>query len=231
MSNDVFSRTRGPFTAAIFDMDGLLLDSERPILDAWLQASRELNAEIGPELFLSVLGRRAADAGAQFRASFPQGFPFEAARARVQEILAAHRAGRGFALKPGVRSVLSLLQERAVPCAVASSTRRAEVERRLAQARLSAHFQALVGGDEVERGKPEPDVFLLAAARLGVDPQGCVVFEDMEHGARGALAAGMQVVLVPDLKQPSDGFHTACLDVLTSLEVIAAQLEGWFPAR
>ncbi|MET0340764.1 MAG: HAD family phosphatase [Polyangiales bacterium] len=219
-----------PFSAAIFDMDGLLLDSERPILEAWLTASRELCADISPEIFLSVLGRRAADAGAQFRASFPEGYPFDKARARVQELLAAHRDGCGFALKPGVLPLLGALKARGVPCAVASSTRRAEVERRLAKCDLTSYFQALVGGDEVERGKPDPDVFLRAAERLGVAPRGCVVFEDMEHGARGAIAAGMKVVLVPDLKEPSDGFRSECLAVLASLDMIAAQLEGWFPS-
>lgn len=231
MSDDASrERPAPPFAAAIFDMDGLLLDSERPILDAWMTVSRELSADISPEIFLSVLGRRAADAGAQFRASFPAGFPFERARGRVQELLAAHRADSGFALKPGVLTLLAFLKEQAVPCAVASSTRRAEVDRRLARAGLTPYFKAMVGGDEVERGKPEPDVFLLAASRLGVAPARCVVFEDMEHGARGALAAGMQVVLVPDLKQPSDAFHSECLAVLASLEAVA-ELTTWFSPR
>jgi HAD superfamily hydrolase (TIGR01509 family) len=220
-----------PFAAAIFDMDGLLIDSERPILDAWIKAADELGLPLAADALLHALGRRAEDARVLFRAAFPAEFPFDRARARVQALLSAQREQAGFAVKQGVAALLVRLAERGIPCAVASSTRRAEVERRLAAAGLAPYFGALVGGDEVEHGKPAPDTFLLAARRLEVDPARCVVFEDMEHGARGALAAGMQAVLVPDLKQPSDEVRTLCLSVLTSLELLDPHFSAWFGPR
>ena len=220
----------GRFAAAIFDMDGLLLDSERPILDAWLQASAELGYALSPEPLVHALGRRAEDARGLFRAAFPDDFPFDRARARVQALLTQRREQGPFSLKAGVSKLLARLVSLNVPCAVASSTRRAEVERRLAHAGLSAYFRALVGGDEVEHGKPAPDTFLLAARRLEVEPARCVVFEDMEHGARGAIAAGMQAVIVPDLKQPGDAVRALCLSVLPSLELHDAHFDAWFPA-
>ena len=88
----------------------------------------------------------------------------------------------------------------AFPRAVATSTRRERARAKLARRGLLARFAALVGGDEVARGKPAPDIFLLAAARLGVAPADCVVLEDSEPGVRGALAAGMMPIMVPDLR-------------------------------
>ena len=220
------SNRSGPFMAAIFDMDGLLLDSERAIMDAWQQAAQEHGASLSSDSYLPLKGRRAADVRGLMRGMLPPGFAFDAARARVQELIALRRRKEGFVVKPGARALLTQLQAAEVPCAVASSTRREEVERRLSLAGLAVQFQALVGGDEVEHGKPAPDIFLLAAARLGRAPRQCLVFEDIEHGARAAIAAGMQVVIVPDLKQPSAEARAFSLAVLGSLEEVALVLDA-----
>jgi len=219
------------FTAAIFDMDGLLLDTERVILEAWQAVARELGTELARETYVQLIGRRAADVRGLFRSLLPEDFPFDEARGRVQRLVAERRAREGFRVKPGVQSLLNRLEQHHVPCAVASSTRLEEVERRLQAVQLRSHFQAVVGGDEVANGKPAPDIFLLAASRLGVPAAACVVFEDVEHGARAAVAAGMQVVIVPDLKPPSAEAQAFSLAVLSSLEDVQNTFERWFPAR
>jgi beta-phosphoglucomutase-like phosphatase (HAD superfamily) len=84
------------------------------------------------------------------------------------------------------------------------------------------------GGDEVLRGKPHPDLVLLAAERAGHAPAHCLVFEDSEHGARGAIAAGMSVVIVPDLKRPGDDAIAASLAVLASLHDAQVHVDDWF---
>src|SRR4029453_166271 len=124
-------------------------------------------------------------------------------------------------------ALLQALRNRAVTCVVASSTHHDEVRSRLAQAGLAGYFSAVSGGDEVERGKPHPDLFLLAAQRAGHDPSLCLVFEDSEHGARGAIAAGMWVVIVPDLKTPSDDAAAACVAVLASLHDAQVHVVDW----
>lgn len=220
-----------PFGAAVFDMDGLLLDSERPILDAWLQAAREHGAPIDPQAYLQVVGRRGADGHALFRAALGPGFPFDAVRSRVQALLAEARQRDGHVLKPGVRALLARLRAQRVPCAVASSTRRAEVEARLGSQGLLDSFDAFAGGDEVRDGKPAPDVYLLAAERLGVAATTCLAFEDSEHGAQAALAAGMAVVVVPDLLRPGAALRAASLAVLGSLEDAHAHHRDWFGPR
>jgi HAD superfamily hydrolase (TIGR01509 family) len=216
-----------PFRAVVFDMDGLLLDSERPLFEAWLEAARELGFAFAPELLLGVLGRPGKEGVALFRASLGKEYPYEQVRARAQVLLAATRA-RGYRVKEGARALLARLEARGIRCAVASSTRHAQVEDHLTRAGLRSFFQTVVGGDEVERGKPAPDIFLLASQRLTTDPTACLVFEDSEHGARGAIAAGMQVVIVPDLNPPSDEARSFSLAVLDSLTQTDERFAAWF---
>jgi HAD superfamily hydrolase (TIGR01509 family) len=213
------------FGAVVFDMDGLLLDSERPLLDAWVRAARELDCPFEPELLARVLGRPGKDGVAMFRAALPHDFPWEPVGRRARELLTAHREA-GYRVKPGARELLTRLRQAGVPCAVASSTKRAQVERQLHQVELLPFFGAIAAGDEVENGKPAPDIFLLAAERLGVPATTCLVFEDSEHGARGAIAARMQVVLVPDVNQPGDEARAFSLAVLDSLA--DTSFDDWF---
>ena len=219
-----------PFRAAVFDMDGLLIDSERPILDAWLQVAREFGAPLTEADYLHVVGCGEADTRAQLQQCLGDTCSYDAARARVGALLAPRQA-QGFAAKAGAVALLQQLRARGVACVVASSTGRAEVQRRLQQAGLAAFFASLSGGDEVARGKPHPDLFLLAAQRARQSPCDCLVFEDSEHGARGAVAAGMAVVIVPDLKSPSAEACAASLAVLASLRDAQVQLERWFGHR
>jgi HAD superfamily hydrolase (TIGR01509 family) len=219
-----------PFRAAVFDMDGLLIDSERPILVAWLQAAREFGAPLTEADYLHVVGCGEADTRAQLQRCLGDACSYDAARARVGSLLAPHQA-QGFAVKSGVVALLQQLRERAVPCVVASSTERAEVQRRLQQAGLAGFFTSVSGGDEVTRGKPHPDLFLLAAQRAQLRPCDCLAFEDSEHGARAAVAAGMAVVIVPDLKPPGAEARAASLAVLASLREAQAHIGRWFGHR
>jgi HAD superfamily hydrolase (TIGR01509 family) len=219
---------RPPFRAVIFDMDGLLIDSERPILEAWLQASLEHDRPIEREVYLQVLGRTGPDGRAFMKQLLGEGFPYESVRERVQALIAQARQRDGHVAKAGAAELLARLQALGLPLAVASSTFRAEVDARLASAGLARYFNAVAGGDEVVNGKPSPDVFLLAAQRIAADPAHCLVFEDSSHGARGALAAGMAVVVVPDLKHPDDELAALSLEVLPSLVDVLAHWDDWF---
>jgi beta-phosphoglucomutase-like phosphatase (HAD superfamily) len=115
-----------------------------------------------------------------------------------------------------------------VPCAVASSSTSAEIEDRLTRIGVRHYFSAAAGGNEVQRGKPDPAVYLLAASRLGVDPGQCIAFEDSEHGAAAAAAAGARVVLVPDVKAPSAALASSVHMVLRSLEEAVPLVKTWF---
>jgi beta-phosphoglucomutase-like phosphatase (HAD superfamily) len=212
------------FEAAIFDMDGLLLDSERVIMEAWLACAQEAGLALSRQDFLTVVGAGYAESRERLTCLLGSRAAFEAVRASARERLTA-QSGIVFPLKSGAVQLLQLLQQRAVPCAVASSTRVSEVHSRLEKVDIRKFFRALAGGDEVRNSKPQPDVYLLAAQRLGLAPAACLAFEDTDHGARAARAAGMQVVLIPDLR--SHDFDAAFIQ-LRSLEQVPAHVDRWF---
>jgi HAD superfamily hydrolase (TIGR01509 family) len=215
------------FTAAIFDMDGLLLDSERVIMRIWMESAQEQGLDLPRADFLQVVGYGTAESHARLSTLLGGPGSFQLVLDRARAKLAA-LAGMAFPLKPGALALLRQLRARGVPCAVASSTRVREVRRRLAQVGVLELLQASAGGDEVARSKPDPAVYLLAAERLGVAPQRCLAFEDSEHGAAAAHAAGLAVVMVPDLK--AHDFAPAYMN-LSSLEDAMPHVDQWFSER
>ncbi len=114
---------------------------------------------------------------------------------------------------------------------MASSSTSGQIQACLGSLGVLHHFSAFAGGDEVARAKPDPALYLLAAERLGVDPAECIAFEDSENGAKAALAAGMRVVVVPDLKHPPASIIERAFHVLESLHEAVPHLPRWFPAE
>jgi HAD superfamily hydrolase (TIGR01509 family) len=192
-------------TAFVFDMDGLLFDTERLSRRALHAAADELGVPLAEDAFLELIGRRMGDI--QHRLAVRLGNAALAAHLitcseKHYEILIT----QGVPVKEGVAELLAWLKAQGRPCGVATSTRTAKAEYKLASAGLRQHFQVVIGGDQVERGKPAPDIYLHAMKSLGVAPKNCGVFEDSEPGLQAAHAAGARVVWVPDL---------APVDVLT----------------
>lgn len=209
----------------IFDMDGLLLDSERVALATVAEAASQLGLPWRAEVGLAMVGLNSNDGPAVIRQhlgdDYPVGELYEAF-GRIYE--AAIAAGR-IPLKGGVTELFDLLDELAIRRVVATSTRRSRAEPKLAAVGLLARVDDMVRGDEVSRGKPAPDIFLAAAGRLEIPVGQCLVLEDSNAGVRGALAAGARVVMVPDLLQPADDLRAAAVPVASSLHDIARFLE------
>ncbi len=210
--------------AVIFDMDGLMLDTEPLAARAWTEAARTIGVEFDPAVTPRLVGRNFPDCMALIHAHHGAGYPV----ARVMEAWAqaydAIVAREGIALKRGLVELLAWLEGEAIPRAVATSTRRARAQTKLELTRLLDRFEALVGGDEIARGKPAPDIFVEAAARLGVAPSGCVVLEDSEPGVAAAIAAGMAPIMVPDLLPASPELLARGALVFASLEEVHAHL-------
>jgi HAD superfamily hydrolase (TIGR01509 family) len=209
--------------AVIFDMDGLMFDTERLARDAWRAALADHGYALGDDVYLSVVGHTAQEARATFVAALGPDLPIDdvaaGAARRLRELLLPVPP-----LKPGLVALLDGIDDLRLALAVASSTAHAEVERRLVAAGLSPRFAAVVGGDEVARGKPAPDLFLLAGERLGVAPDRCLVLEDSEAGVRAAGAAGMSCVMVPDLVEPAPAVRRSAAAVVVSLSDVLAVL-------
>ncbi|MFN4292543.1 MAG: HAD family hydrolase [Thermoflexales bacterium] len=203
--------------AVIFDMDGLMLDTEALAREAWFETMRRWGYKLTDEVYLRVLGTTGARTRDIFREAFGPDIPIEKMYADKQRYLDEAIAAGRITVKPGLIELLDWLDAQHIPRAVASSTARALVLKKLGRVNLAGRFDAIVGGDEVARGKPEPDIFLEAAHRLGVTPGVCVALEDSENGARAAYAAGMRVIIVPDLKLPDDETRALADCVLPSL--------------
>jgi HAD superfamily hydrolase (TIGR01509 family) len=216
------------FSAAIFDMDGLLIDSERTIMNTWIAAGRELGLHIRPVDYVQIIGRSLPECHAMLAQMFGEGAVFQEALKWVRERLQSPTHPPVFPLKPGVHSLLTALVNAGVPCAVASSSSAQEIRSRLSRVGALDFFHAIAGGDEVARGKPDPAVYELAASRLKKSPSECLAFEDSENGVRAAHRAGIQVVTVPDLKEPSDEVIAVSLTMLETLEQAMELVAPWF---
>jgi HAD superfamily hydrolase (TIGR01509 family) len=133
-----------------------------------------------------------------------------------------------YPLKPGVKALLDALVQTGIPCAVASSSSGHEIASRLSRVGVLDVFDAIAGGDEVARGKPDPAVYALAASRLGKAPSQCLAFEDSENGLLAAHRAGIRVVAVPDLKRPPDEIMGLSFTTLDNLDRAIEHVPAWF---
>jgi HAD superfamily hydrolase (TIGR01509 family) len=214
----------GRYQAAVFDMDGTLFDSEPVYLAAWQATARSLGFELTLELYLSTVGHTLEASYAALAEHFGPAFPVAAFREAWPARWQQHVLTRGILFKPGVLELLNLLKRRGLPLAVATSSHRREAHFLLAHSGLWPRFRAVATGDEVAAGKPHPDIYLLAAERLGVAPAACLAFEDSDAGATAALAAGMTTLVVPDLLDPGPDVRGRA-QVLPSLERALAPVE------
>lgn len=208
--------------AVIFDMDGTLLDSESVIRDLWQTAMRQFGYEFDHDLHQQLLGRRLADVDVILHQQFGMDIPIHEIRERVKNDYEKIALCGGIKLKPGTRAVIELLDQHQIPRAVATSTGVKRAQQMLALSQLN--FLVVTGGDEVKRGKPAPDIYLETARRLALEPNVCWAIEDSHSGVESARAAGMQVVMVPDLMPPIKDHPW----VVPSLEDIVLNLRSRF---
>ena len=218
-------RQRRP-RAVIFDMDGLMLDTEPLAARAWIEAARALGIPFDSGVNPRLIGRNFPDCRTIIGEHHGTGYPVDLLMQAWHGAYDAIVEREGLAFKPGLLELLDWLEGEAIPKGVATSTRKSRAEAKLARTGLLPRFSTLVGGDEIARGKPAPDIFLEAAARLAVDAGACMVLEDSEPGMRGALAAGMAAVMVPDLLAPSASLLAIEPLVLGSLHEVRAHLSA-----
>jgi HAD superfamily hydrolase (TIGR01509 family) len=211
-------------SAVIFDMDGLMLDTERLAPQAWADASAAMGVEFDMSLLPRMVGRNLRDCRMLIVERHGHAYPTAAMMRAWHVAYDAIVERDGIVIKPGLFELLDWLESEGIPKAVATSTRRDRAQAKLAQTALLARFATLVGGDEIARGKPAPDIFLAAAERLGEVPEACLVLEDSEPGVRAALAAGMTPIMVPDLQPPSPELLRLAPLVVSSLAEAHAHL-------
>lgn len=206
-----------PNSGVIFDMDGLMVDTERIARIAWQEASRAAGHEMPDAVFSMMIGRTKRDSGDLMRQLLGPGFEFERVHAATGILFEKIIERDGLPLKPGIRELLTGLSAQNIPLAVATSTRNPVATQRLESVGLLKHFTVVVSGDQVTRGKPEPDIFLEAVRRLGIAARTSYALEDSFAGVRSANAAGLRVIMVPDLLQPTPEIATLTHAIAKSL--------------
>lgn len=204
-SNRIFKMPRG----AIFDQDGLLFDTEVVFERCWKDEGLKLGIEISPDFTHKMSGCGRKELTVIVAETFP-GIDVEDYVERVHVAAAEAQLAMTPVMKPGVREVLEFCRANAIRTAVASSSMRRCVDHNLAASGLAGYFDAVVTGRDVENGKPAPDIFILAAQRIGVPPCDCVVFEDSFNGIRAAHAAGAAAVMIPDRAEPTPEILALC---------------------
>jgi HAD superfamily hydrolase (TIGR01509 family) len=209
--------------AVVFDMDGLLLDSEHIAYDIGRQVSLDLGIPWTHEVAMQLIGRNSREHEALLKGAFGEDYPLATHQAEFGRRYEAVIAQGTIPLKPGVHELFDVLDTLKLPRAVATSTRRSRALPKLEAVGLLSRVDLVVAGDEVSRGKPAPDIFLAAAERLGQRAAQCLALEDSNAGVRAAHAAGMRVVMVPDLLEPADDVRDAGIMVVTSLLDIVAR--------
>ena len=209
-------------------MDGVIFDTERLVIEFWKEVAKKHNIPNIEHTCIQCLGTNRVRTREIFLENYGADFPFDPYRAEVTELFNTHYKGVPLPTKPGVRELLSYLQEQDIKVGLASSTAQHLVRDEIGTAGLLPYFQTLVCGDMVEHSKPAPDIFLKACEILNADPTKSIAIEDSFNGIRSAHCAGMTPIMVPDQVQPTDeiralAFHVmpSLLDVLNWLKTLA----------
>src|ERR1700722_3752458 len=207
---------RKPVAAAIFDMDGLLIDTEAVYIEAYHAAAQAIGTKMPIELCHAMIGVPTRECEAMIQDHFGPAFSVEQFQVHFNQharrMLDAH-----VPVKPGAGELLAWLGGRGLPLAIATPSRPAAGQRLSGRAGPLAHFKAVATRYDVEHAKPHPDVYLEAARRLGVAPERCIAFEDSNVGLTAAHAAGTMAIMVPDIVPPSPEVLPKCLKVVPDL--------------
>lgn len=190
------------FKAVIFDMDGLVFDTERVFMEQLAVAMKEKGYNLSREVYIKTLGTGGSLLKDIMYSEYGEDYPFKECGDIAQSRLVMIAETIGLGIKPQIKELLIMLKEKGIPCAVASSTKSVYVEKYLKHAGLLGYFKEIIGGEMTKHSKPEPDIFLMACEKLNIAPPKALVLEDSENGVKAAFAAGIPVICIPDLKEP-----------------------------
>lgn len=203
--------------AVIFDMDGLMINSERVTYDGYVIECGKLGLTMEEDFYKSFLGCPLPSVFQMFYDHFGPSFPMETVLKNVHQYMNDLFERDGVPVKEGLRELLKYLKERGCKTVVATSSTRDRVDKILKQTGLADYYDDSICGDEVERGKPNPDIFLKACQKVQVSPSEALVLEDSEMGIQAASSAGIPVICVPDMKYPAPQYASLASHIVESL--------------
>ena len=212
--------------AIIFDMDGLMIDSERVTFECYQERLKDMNLTMDEEFYKTLLGKPIKGIYQRFYDVYGNDFPIEDVIKDVHALMAKRFETEGVPIKTGLKSLLEYLKENNYNTIVATSSNRDRVDKILAQAKITEFFDDSICGDEVTKGKPNPEVFLKSCQKLGVNVDEAIVLEDSEAGIQASYDANIKVICIPDMKYPEKQYEEKTFKILKDLTEVTGYLKS-----
>lgn len=212
--------------AVIFDMDGLMIDSERVTFECYQERLKDMNLTMDEEFYKTLLGKTIKGIYQRFYDVYGNDFPIENVIQDVHQLMAERFETEGVPVKKGLVELLHYLKDNNYKTIVATSSNRDRVDKILAQAKITEFFDDSICGDEVTKGKPNPEVFLKSCQKLGVNVDEAIVLEDSEAGIQASYDANIKVICIPDMKYPEKQYEEKTFKILKDLTEVTAYLKS-----
>ena len=212
--------------AIIFDMDGLMIDSERVTFECYQERLKDMNLTMDEEFYKTLLGKPIKGIYQRFYDVYGNDFPIENVIQDVHQLMAERFETEGVPVKKGLVELLHYLKDNNYKTIVATSSNRDRVDKILAQAKITEFFDDSICGDEVTKGKPNPEVFLKSCQKLGVNVDEATVLEDSEAGIQASYDANIKVICIPDMKYPEKQYEEKTFKILKDLTEVTAYLKS-----
>lgn len=204
--------------AVLFDMDGLLLDTEKLLVRFWQEAASEAGFNMTREIALNIRSMHRSFAAPYLKSVLGDNFDYAKTRARRMELMSGYLAENGLELKKGAKELLTYLNKNNIPAAVVTATDSERAEKYLKETGIFGYFERIISATMVKEGKPKPDIYLYAAEQLGLEPYECAALEDSPNGVKSAASAGCRTIMVPDLTEPDEELSGIIAAKANSLE-------------
>lgn len=211
--------------AIIFDMDGILIDTERISFNAFKSVLKEYDYEMSEKFYLTMIGRNVKSIEQVMKAEYGQDFPFDEVYKKKVHLCVSTIDRDGVIIKKGVHELIDYLNENNYKIAVATSTRKERAHKLLADIGIKEKVNYIICGDQVENSKPDPEIFLKAAQGLQMPVENCLIIEDSEAGVQAAVNAGIPAINVPDMKMPDEEMRRKALKICRDLIEVKQFLE------